>query len=757
MALTLAQRLDRLKARTLELSFWRDRESVEIGGWTIDGMPIGKGEPWPTPQGFVHFEAMADAPAHWPLEDIRLELELGGEGLVTLDPGESFGLDPFHQQFPVKARRLHIGADCVARFPFGEPNRDPRLVKARLFWLDAPVSALELLLRQIAEAVAILGEHEVVPHLLEAAETALRSLDWPSASRAYVARMAGGEWQQKIWELPELMEAPPGLSDAQRKSVAAATEGLTAQRSQLQAIYPPQGKILLTGHAHIDLAWLWPYEETRRKMRRTFSTALTLIAQSVDFRFNQSTAQYYAQIEADDPALFVRIKAAVASGQWETIGGMWVEPDTNMPTGESLVRQLLYGQRYFERNFGVRHSVCWLPDCFGFSPALPQLLRQAGIRSFFTTKVNWSETNRIPADLFWWEGLDGSRVLAHTFDNPMVGYNGFVQPDCLVPTWRNFKSKALHATSLLAVGYGDGGGGVVPEMVDREVQLRDFPAIPNAQWGRVEEFFEGAHQTAALKPLTVWSGEIYLELHRATLTTQSGVKRKHRRAERALITAEIVASLAHLLGGPQPVSLEPAWRKVLKNEFHDILPGSSIREVHEDAERELDEAIAAVVAEQESALEALPKDASAEGRLGRRAGYLQSLAGRTSFAHLGRDSPAAFGDGSRCAPVRGRQHAGRSAATRECGSFRHDRRGRQRRQSRPQGQRPRSVERAGAALGLPRRQAAQLGRMGYRRGLRGGRPSVVGGVRDRGRGRPSCGVSLSGLLGDTDLPPRSIL
>ncbi len=291
--------------------------------------------------------------------------------------------------------------------------------------------------------------------------------------------------------------------------------------------------------------------------------------------------------------MFARIQRRVATGQWELIGGMWVEPDTNMPTGESLARQLLYGQRYFERSFGARSTVCWLPDCFGFSPALPQLLRQAGIDSFFTIKVNWSESNRFPHDLFWWEGLDGSRVLAHTFDNPLSGYNGKVRPDGLAPTWRNFRGKVDHNETLLAVGYGDGGGGVTPEMIERERQLRDFPVLPSARWDSVRDFFLRAHATARSRELPAWSGEIYLELHRATLTTQSGVKRKHRAAERALIAAEAVACLAHLMGAPAPASLEPLWRGVLKNEFHDILPGSSIREVYEDAEKELDAVITA--------------------------------------------------------------------------------------------------------------------------------------------------------------------
>ena len=609
MALTNGQRLDRLRVRADELSYWTIREGVDVTGWTIDGAPTGLGGAWPSRQGVHKFAATAEVPAHWPLEDTRLYLDLGGEGLVTLSypnrDAVSFGVDPYHREFPLRHRQVAITAEATAREPFGVPVRDPRLTRAVLQWNDAPVRRLVLLLAQIVESVDALRTHEVVPHLLTAAENCLRSLDWPSATADYLARVAPSHQQQQIWELPPSIDPAPALDQGQRASVIAAYDALLDELKALQERYPPEGELLLTGHAHIDLAWLWPYDETRRKMRRTFHTALSLMESSEDFRFNQSTAHYYAQIAEDDPALLNAIKARVASGQWETVGGMWVEPDTNMPTGESLARQILYGQRYFEQQFGTRHTVCWLPDCFGFSGALPQLLKQGGIDSFFTIKVNWSETNRIPSDLFWWEGLDGSRVLTHTFDNPMQGYNGFVQPDCFVPTWRNFRGKVNHDTSLLAVGYGDGGGGVTPEMVEREVQLRDFPTLPRARWGTIRDFFARAHTRADEVKLPVWSGEIYLELHRATLTTQSNVKRLHRQAERALITAETAASLAHLLGAPAPKSLEPVWRTVLKNEFHDILPGSSIREVYEDAERELSEAIAAGKAGQAAALEAI--------------------------------------------------------------------------------------------------------------------------------------------------------
>ncbi|MCX5496736.1 glycosyl hydrolase-related protein [Kaistia dalseonensis] len=609
MSLTLQQRLDRINVRVEELGFWRDREVVAIDGWNFEGAPIALGAFWPKKEGVLKLDAKAVVPEHWSLEDTRLSLDVGGESLIALQPegstaAERFGLDPFHQEFPVPAHRFDILIDAVARLPFGEPVREPRLTRAFLLLVDRPVEDLELLLRQVAEAAHFLGDHEVVPHLIAAAEQTFAALDWPSATEDYVSRTAPQRGQQKIWQLPPLKPNPAGLRQDQRASVVAAFASLREKLVQLKARYPQQGKLAITGHAHIDLAWLWPYAETRRKARRTFHTALQLMEAFPDFVFNQSTAAYYAQIEEDDPALFKAIQAQVKNGQWETVGAMWVEPDTNMPTGESFVRQLLYGQRYFEKKFGVRHRVCWLPDCFGFSGALPQLLQQAGVDSFFTIKVNWSETNKFPHDLFWWEGLDGSRVLAHTFDNPVRGYNGSTEPEAIIGTWKNFRGKVIYDESLLAIGYGDGGGGVTPEMLRRQAQLADFPAVPALTGARVEDFFARAHEIPA-KTLPVWSGEIYLELHRATLTTQSGTKKKHREAERALITAETISSLAMLFGADKPESLETAWRAVLKNEFHDILPGSGIREVYVDAENELAEARDVGLARQRDALDAL--------------------------------------------------------------------------------------------------------------------------------------------------------
>jgi alpha-mannosidase len=612
MTLTRTQRADRLEKRLEELELWTARRSLALGDWTFNGDALAPGAPWPTHDGVATFHhSQVDVPADWPLEETRLDLDTGGEGLVRLayadGSEEGFGLDPNHRRFPLTGRRFAVSAECVARLPFGVPNRDARLANACLTWIDHGLVEYCLLIRQLIETVRQLADHEAVEPMLDAGERSLRQLDWPTETRNYVARVAPGRQMQRVWQLPSgLASDPDGLDDAGRASVGRAHGSLVTDLEALRQRYPQTGALALTGHAHIDLAWLWPLAETRRKANRTFHTVVGLMDRHPGFRFNQSTAQLYAFLAEDDPALLARIQQKVKGGQWEPIGAMWVEPDTNMPTGESFVRQLLYGQRFFERTFGRRHTVCWLPDCFGFSPALPQLLRLAGVDSFFTIKVNWSETNTMPADLFWWEGLDGSRVLTHTFNNPVGGYNAEIEGRALLETWRNFRGKHHHAESLLSFGFGDGGGGPTEEMLDRQRQLAFFPVVPSLRPVNVAEWFAGVHQAVADDPdLPVWVGEMYLELHRGTLTTQGRTKCLHRRAEHALITAETVSSMAALLGTPIAQSLEDQWHLVLRNQFHDILPGSSIREVYEQAEADLASVVKAgdaVIANQLSAI-----------------------------------------------------------------------------------------------------------------------------------------------------------
>jgi alpha-mannosidase len=597
--LTPAQRREWLAVRVDELRSWLHRARLELASWSFDGSPLALGAAWPERTGVRLLEHPEVAPpTEWPAAERRLQLDLGGEGLVRLRyPGgdaDSFGLDSEHREFPLPAMPFAIDVEIVARLPFGAPNRDPRLALARVVHVDTQLERLVRRLELVCEAAGELDGHDAAPALVEAAARALRRLDWPSATAEYVARQADTPLLRNVWELPEGIDpAPPGLDDHARASAAAAADALDGELARLAEQHPPAGALLLTGHAHLDLAWRWPLAETRRKAQRTLWTQVGLLERHPELHFNQSTAQVFAYLEEDDPELLERIGALVAARRFEPIGGMWVEPDCNMPAGESLVRQLLYGQRWFRRRFGAYHTVCWMPDCFGFTAALPQLLLGAGIRHFLTIKLSWSETNRFPYDLFAWEGLDGSRVLAHMFDNPESGYNGVVGPRSALGTWRGFRGRELHPESLLSVGYGDGGGGPTEEMVERARALQDFPALPAQRFGRVDEFFERAEAAVADHELPVWSGELYLELHRATLTTQGRTKRLHRRAERDLVAAEALAALCALAGGEQPGSLEPLWRVLLRNEFHDILPGSSIREVYEEAEHELGGVIAA--------------------------------------------------------------------------------------------------------------------------------------------------------------------
>lgn len=608
MALSPAQRIDRLAVRAEELACWRDRDRDEIRHWQVDGRPVGLGESWPRSAGVIEIAAEVEVPADWPLEATWLHLDLGGESLLAFDVDghrQHWGLDPVHRDFRAPARSFRIHAEAVARLPFGEPVRDPRIAAATLAWRDDAVHDLHQLLLLVCETARHLGAHPAAAHVLRAGEDAVAELDWPSATGDYLARIAGTPLQQAVWARPEAKAAPAPLSARQSARTREVHDRLLARLAGLRQRFPPEGRLAVSGHAHIDLAWLWPYDETRRKLRRSFSTAANLLEERPAFLFNQSTAAYYHQLESDDPALFDRIRDAVARGQWEPVGGMWVETDCVMPAGESLVRQLLYGQRYFERTFGRRHRVAWLPDCFGFGAALPQILAQGGIEYFFTTKMNWSESNLFPHDIFLWEGLDGTRLLAHSFNNPLMSYNGTPDPEVLLKTWANFRGKEHFDESLITIGYGDGGGGPSREMLEQQERLVHFPAMPALRPMRVEDYFDRMRTALNDTELPVWRGEMYLELHRGTLTTQGRIKRLHRQAEQALIAAEAVAGIAALLGAAQPASLEPLWRVLMKTQFHDILPGSSIAEVNRDAEAELAETVSAARAAQDAALDGL--------------------------------------------------------------------------------------------------------------------------------------------------------
>ena len=345
------------------------------------------------------------------------------------------------------------------------------------------------------------------------------------------------------------------------------------------------------GHAHIDTAWLWPLAETKRKCYRTFSTAVRMMDQYPEYKFACSQARQLAWIKREQPALYAKIKAKARKGRFIPAGGTWIEPDCNIPSGESLVRQFLFGQRFFKKEFGAICREFWNPDVFGYSGALPQIMRGAGIRFFLTQKLSWNQINRPTSSTFLWEGIDGSRVLTHF--PPSDTYNASVSVDEVQKHITNFKDKERASESYMLFGFGDGGGGPTEEMLERLRRLKNVAGLPEVEIRSPQDFFQRCDDD--LKDPLIWQGELYFEMHRGTYTTQAANKRDNRRSEELLHDVEFLAVLAHnLKGAAYPrAEINRLWRIVLLNQFHDIIPGSSITEVYEDSARDYAEVFGA--------------------------------------------------------------------------------------------------------------------------------------------------------------------
>ncbi|MCX7782899.1 MAG: glycosyl hydrolase-related protein [Meiothermus sp.] len=604
------QALKRLWVRWQELSAWQDLETRPIAGeFQAAGgprVPIQAGDPWPDRSFPVRLFFELEVPAAWAGKPVWLRLKPGGEGLLWVNGKPIGGLNPYHTEYPLLEQAqggevVRLEVEAVSKGLFGSPVVKPRLEEATLLVPDPQVRALCTDLACVLEALPHV-QPDLAQLLLDALSETLARIELPrSPAREYLNQLEHSDWARmtsQLWE--EWNFTGPGipLGVDHRRSLETAQDFLHQVLADIRRRYPAVGRLLLSGHAHIDLAWLWPIAETRRKIRRTFATVLHLMERYPELCFNQSSAQAYAWLEADDPALFAQVQAQVQEGRWELVGGMWVEPDGNLLSGESWARQMLYGQRYFEQKFGRRARVAWLPDTFGFAANLPQLLQQGGLPYFFTTKLNWNETNPFPHDLWQWEGLDGSRVLAHAFWNPGESYNGRLEALDLVGTWKNFKGKRRHDTSLLTFGYGDGGGGPSAEMMERYARYREFPGLPRLAMGRVEALYEALEPTPELP---VWVGELYLELHRATYTTQAELKQLHQRLEQTLRETEMAWTLASLKPlDPRLTIDEPSypahdlqsfWKVLLLHQFHDILPGSAIHSVPQEAAESLQAAL----------------------------------------------------------------------------------------------------------------------------------------------------------------------
>lgn len=376
------------------------------------------------------------------------------------------------------------------------------------------------------------------------------------------------------------------------------------------------------GHTHIDVAWLWRLKHTREKAMRSFSTVLNLMDEFDEYIFLQTQPQLYQYLKSDCPELYEQIKQKVAQGKWETDGGMWLEADCNITSGEALVRQFLHGIRFFQKEFGQTCSYLWLPDVFGYSWALPQIMKQCGIKTFVTTKISWNQYNTMPDDLFRWRGIDGSEILTYFITTPGEGrsvddrystYNGMISPSSVMGSWKKFHDKDLSNETLISYGFGDGGGGVNRNMLKMRRAMDRLPGLPNVRTTKAGDFLERMHQRVnhTDRYVHTWDGELYLEYHRGTYTTQARNKKWNRRMEYKLAETEWLSSMAALEGGDyDSAALYNAWEVVLRNQFHDIIPGSSIHEVYEDSRKEYQQVSDSADAVRKTALKSLihPQD-----------------------------------------------------------------------------------------------------------------------------------------------------
>ena len=534
-------------------------------------LPISEGDVWGKAWESAWFRLNATVPEKWGGKTVVALLDFGGEGCIFAEDGTplqglsdtSFHDPSFHRDRYLLfdpcsgGENVELWVETAANFLFGikrseDPKRDDpdrfgtyeaRIDKMRLavfrtddwhLWLDA--GSLLSLMKSLPDGSV---RRARILHALTGAANAFK----------------GGN-----------------VHSGKAREILAARLAQRASSSDLATV--------AVGHAHIDTGWLWPIRETVRKCARTFSSQAALIERYPQYVFGASQAQHYAFTKHHYPTLYKKICSLVASKRWEVQGAMWVEADCNVPSGESLLRQMIHGKRFFKDEFGVEVRNLWIPDVFGYPASLPGIMKSAGVDYFLTQKISWSQFNRFPHHTFRWKGIDGSEVITHF--PPEDTYNSTLQPKALNKARGNFEEKGYLDEYMTLFGVGDGGGGPKEEHIEYGLRQHDTEGSPRVVFGRADDFFERLARRKAELP--IWDGELYLEYHRGTLTTQARNKKANRRIEYALREIEALFSCLPLEEYPV-ADLDAAWKVLLLHQFHDILPGSSIHEVYDDSTR----------------------------------------------------------------------------------------------------------------------------------------------------------------------------
>ncbi|MDR9749247.1 alpha-mannosidase [Paenibacillus taichungensis] len=547
---------------TIELPEWQMQKAkyVRPGEYEYEqkNAAVQSLNPLHSNHGTTYFlSKTVEIPANWEEDVVGLIFEARGEGLLKVNGVPYHGLDRNHGYVPLPKSR--VGTTPLLEIELFDPIPEPHDPLNRQAVIQPPIQGIR------AALVRVNSPLQSLMYSITVLSESLRALPEKDLKRTRLIR-----------DIHQVMDKM--YNEPERWSEAAWVQHWEEWLAQSVQEEDPEeyrdGFMHLVGQSHIDIAWLWPVRETVRKSSRTFSTMCTLMDEYPEFVYSQSQPQLYAFVKEHYPELYERIKTRISEGRWELVGGMWVEPDLNIPSGESLVRQILYGQNFYQEEFGKRSNIEWLPDTFGYCASLPQLLKLADIPYFMTTKLNWNDTNVFPYDLFHWVGIDGTSVLAYLNH----GVNEHTRPKDVDEHWQSYKQKDVHPEQMLLYGHGDGGGGVTNEMVAFAERSHFMVGQPISNFSTAGAFFEEISNNNPNLPK--WHGDLYLELHRGTYTTHARNKRSNRKAEVLYREAEIWGQFAGVEAAQAKSDLDEGWKLIMLNQFHDIIPGTSIPEVY---------------------------------------------------------------------------------------------------------------------------------------------------------------------------------
>ncbi|MDF2699553.1 MAG: alpha-mannosidase [Haloplasmataceae bacterium] len=548
---------------TLEAKYMLTKEPVKFDNrLDFEYKTIKVGEKWGELWDCAWFNFKGKVPNNYPLEDIVLMIDLSGEGCLFSETGTPLrGITNVNSDFDAS-----LGSPGKRIIPINEVGNKREVD----IWIEAGCNDL---FGKYKSGVLQQAEFAIVNH-------EIRSLYYDYFILLDLANSLPEKDPQRYSILYALEKVFLSLSNEFMPEEVKNARNLLHKELSRENVKNPLFSLGAIGHAHLDLAWLWPLRETRRKAGRTFSTAIANINNYPNYKIGISQPQQFQWIKEDYPELFEKIKEKVKENRIEPQGAMWVEADTNVSGGEALIRQFLYGKKFFKDEFNKNVNVLWLPDVFGFSAALPQIMKKCGVDYFLTIKLSWSEHNKFPHNTFLWQGLDHSEVLVHM--PPEGTYNSFASPKSLKLSQDNFAEKGIVDKALLLFGIGDGGGGPGRDHIERINRITNLQGLPPLEVMTSTEFFDYIDQYKDV--VRKVKGEMYLERHQGTLTTQANNKKFNRLMEISLQKFELLTAIGKLKNiNFDKARLDNIWKEVLLYQFHDILPGSSIKRVYDES------------------------------------------------------------------------------------------------------------------------------------------------------------------------------